>query len=369
MPGVRDNFTAATKRKLAERAGFICSFPGCGQSTIGPSDESLEATANIGEACHIAAAASGPGARRYDDGMTSEQRRSIENGIWMCRTHAKLIDSDENSFTPDLLHNWKVLAEQNAKARLEARSLVPGHQLHADEDESESTYQKLTDCMESQISSYLEQPLWQLFFYPAGVSREIFSDVGEIENLVDTAARPHNFPPRRNGSAGTSWGIVNNYYREKWCGTFTGGFLFWIPCQRQQQSFHIEVPVGGLNEAPAGQWIDFEDCIRAVSNFGRFLSRFNEVLPESRDYFVKVQCSGLDGMFLGTGNYTLMLGTNGRAVEPVFKFPRDVTAAALCEDWKAICIQPLKRFFDSFPNDGRPVSVEMIRAWIDKHDA
>ncbi len=94
-----DEFKAKTKRDLAARAGHICSFPECGRSTSGPSPETPHATVNLGEACHIRAAASGPGARRHDPSMTSAERSSIDNGIWMCRTHAKLIDSDEATYT------------------------------------------------------------------------------------------------------------------------------------------------------------------------------------------------------------------------------------------------------------------------------
>ncbi|MCP3994841.1 MAG: hypothetical protein GY722_07230, partial [bacterium] len=95
----RDDFSARTKRDLAARAGYACSFPGCAQPTSGPSAESESASVNVGEACHIAAAASGPGARRYDPSMSRAERSSIDNGIWMCRTHAKLIDSDEATYT------------------------------------------------------------------------------------------------------------------------------------------------------------------------------------------------------------------------------------------------------------------------------
>ncbi len=110
----RDEFTAKTKRDLAARAGYLCSFPECDHSTSGPGAESPHSTVNIGEACHIRAAASGPGARRYDPSMTSGERRAIDNGIWMCRTHAKLIDSDEATYTVELLLRWKRQAAARA---------------------------------------------------------------------------------------------------------------------------------------------------------------------------------------------------------------------------------------------------------------
>ncbi len=118
----RDEFSAKTKRDLAARAGHVCCFPKCGSTTSGPSAEAHHASVNLGEACHIRAAASGPGARRYDPSMTSDERRSIENGIWMCRTHAKLIDSDEATYTVEQLHRWKHEAEARAELRLRSGS-------------------------------------------------------------------------------------------------------------------------------------------------------------------------------------------------------------------------------------------------------
>jgi hypothetical protein len=62
---------------------------------------------NIGVAAHICAAAPGPGARRYRADMTPEQRKSHENGIWLCQDCAKAIDSDDPAFSEEVLHGWK----------------------------------------------------------------------------------------------------------------------------------------------------------------------------------------------------------------------------------------------------------------------
>jgi hypothetical protein len=62
---------------------------------------------NIGVAAHICAAAPGPGARRYRADMTPEQRKSHENGIWLCQDCAKAIDSDDPVFSEEVLHGWK----------------------------------------------------------------------------------------------------------------------------------------------------------------------------------------------------------------------------------------------------------------------
>ena len=62
---------------------------------------------NIGVAAHICAAAPGPGARRYRGEMTPEQRKSYENGIWLCQDCAKAIDAADPAFSEEVLHGWK----------------------------------------------------------------------------------------------------------------------------------------------------------------------------------------------------------------------------------------------------------------------
>lgn len=94
-----------------------CSNPGCRLPTSGPKDEPTRVV-NVGVAAHITAAS--PGGPRYDPTVTSEQRRSIENGIWLCQTCAKLIDSDVDRFTVIVLQEWKRSAEDAARKAIES---------------------------------------------------------------------------------------------------------------------------------------------------------------------------------------------------------------------------------------------------------
>jgi hypothetical protein len=115
---MRDEFNAATKDLLARRVGFRCSNPACRQPTCGPQANPAGAI-NIGVAAHISgASANGP---RYDPSLTSEQRSSADNGIWLCQNHAKLIDSDVTQFTVALLRDWKSQAEAVAARELKQR--------------------------------------------------------------------------------------------------------------------------------------------------------------------------------------------------------------------------------------------------------
>ncbi|MCI9039518.1 MAG: hypothetical protein HFJ29_06590 [Clostridia bacterium] len=103
----RDNFTYAVKNKLAKRVAYVYSNPNCRKMTIGP--DSKNGINNIGVAAHICATT--PGGPRYDGNMSEEQRKSINNGIWLCQSCAKLIDSDENKYNIQVIKSWKQQTE------------------------------------------------------------------------------------------------------------------------------------------------------------------------------------------------------------------------------------------------------------------
>lgn len=110
MANNRDDFPAKIKTALAHRAGYVCSFPGCGRHTSGPSDESESAYSSIGIAAHISAAA--PGGPRYDSEMSSDERKNINNAIWLCSNHSIKIDRDYVQYTKEILIDMKRVHEK-----------------------------------------------------------------------------------------------------------------------------------------------------------------------------------------------------------------------------------------------------------------
>lgn len=113
---MRDDFPAKTKELLARRVGFHCSNPKCRKATSGPDSTGLKAV-SIGVAAHIAAASEG--GPRFDAELTSQERMSAANGIWLCQTCAKLIDSDLAKYTKEVLLDWKETAEHLATAEIQ----------------------------------------------------------------------------------------------------------------------------------------------------------------------------------------------------------------------------------------------------------
>ncbi len=119
MANNRDNFTKKTIEILAKRVGFFCSNPNCKIPTVGPNSDQEKAT-TIGIAAHITAAS--PGGPRYDANLTSEQRKHITNGIWLCGNCASLIDKDEENYPVELIHDWKKGAEQEMTDSLQGKT-------------------------------------------------------------------------------------------------------------------------------------------------------------------------------------------------------------------------------------------------------
>lgn len=114
---MRDDFLTAVKEVLAKRVGYKCANPDCRQPTSGPQEDSAKAV-NIGVAAHITAAS--PDGPRFDAALTPEQRRSAENGIWLCQNHGKLVDNDALRYSVVLLNEWKRISEEMARRELEA---------------------------------------------------------------------------------------------------------------------------------------------------------------------------------------------------------------------------------------------------------
>ena len=127
---MRDDFSSGTKETLGKRVNFLCSNPDCQLLTVGPHSEPHKSV-NKGVAAHICAAA--PGGKRYDDSQTTEQRKGIENGIWLCQNCAKLVDNDEARFPTQLLHAWKVIAESRVSHSIESNSSLPTQDANASE--------------------------------------------------------------------------------------------------------------------------------------------------------------------------------------------------------------------------------------------
>jgi hypothetical protein len=106
-PNVRADFSPRARQVLACRAAYRCSNPHCSALTVGPG-ASVDDVSETGVAAHIYSASSG-GPRGTGD-LSFEQRRGVENGIWLCHRCGRLVDNNEgDAYPPALLRSWRDL--------------------------------------------------------------------------------------------------------------------------------------------------------------------------------------------------------------------------------------------------------------------
>jgi len=111
----RDEFIKGTKEKLARQSGWLCSDPSCRRPTVGSNSDG-KGEIMLGTAAHICAAA--PDGPRFDPKQTPEQRKSADNGIWLCRNHSAAVDTSDAKYTVQLLHEWKAQAQKESLRRV-----------------------------------------------------------------------------------------------------------------------------------------------------------------------------------------------------------------------------------------------------------
>lgn len=109
---MRDNFTPKTKEMLGKAVGYNCVRPGCARPTIAI-DESRTSLVYIGAASHDSAAS--PDGPRYDENLTAQQRKALENGAHLCASCARLVDADPTRFPPGVISQWQVQAEDSRR--------------------------------------------------------------------------------------------------------------------------------------------------------------------------------------------------------------------------------------------------------------
>ncbi|WP_138943102.1 hypothetical protein [Pseudomonas sp. S9] len=132
-----NDFSETTKTKVLKRAGYTCSFPKCNLRLVGPhSDADGKGTVSTSEVSHIRGARPAEN-NRFDVYMTPEERSHHSNAIALCRTHGKLIDSDEDTYFVKLLHEWKDAHEEKIRL-MQSGEYVP-------DDEVNKSYDKCTD--------------------------------------------------------------------------------------------------------------------------------------------------------------------------------------------------------------------------------
>jgi hypothetical protein len=196
---VRDDFDENIKQTLARRVGSRCSNPNCRKLTTGPQVDPKKSV-NIGVAAHISAAS--PGGKRYNAGMSSQERKSIDNGMWLCQNCAKLVDSDEKRYSVDLLNDWKSTSEH--AALLEVENSAPPSSSAQDED---------TEILRF-YSQCFDRPAFQDPFREEGSMEAFDKAIEDTITAINTGSLRARDGAVLTQSKGKSY-ISNQQWREK----------------------------------------------------------------------------------------------------------------------------------------------------------
>ena len=168
----REEFNKNDILKLWQRVGGKCSNPSCRKETIGPNIDPNKGVL-IGEAAHIigACANSGP---RHDSTLGPGERGRIENGIWLCKNCARLIDVNEKAYPVELLRKWKADAEYEQFCILEGKN--PTYDIRL--IQKQKALQKLSSVVNE---------LHNIFLYTLEYYNNNFNGLGkyDVQNEID----------------------------------------------------------------------------------------------------------------------------------------------------------------------------------------
>ncbi|WP_283179917.1 HNH endonuclease signature motif containing protein [Gemmobacter sp. 24YEA27] len=92
-----------TVRRLFALSGNACAFPDCPSPIV-------EAEGTItGEICHVRAQSKG--GPRYGASQTEQERHAFENLLLLCRRHHKIIDTEPDIYSVEVLEEMKAVQE------------------------------------------------------------------------------------------------------------------------------------------------------------------------------------------------------------------------------------------------------------------
>ena len=117
MATSRRNYSQRTQRILDIQSLNQCAFPGCTNPLVEPGT-GQSSPAVIGHICHIYALS--PNGPRGQGGLTEYELNSIDNLILLCRNHHAVVDLQPETYTAELLKQWKEEHEANLNSQYPA---------------------------------------------------------------------------------------------------------------------------------------------------------------------------------------------------------------------------------------------------------
>lgn len=177
----RDEFKQSIIRKLRDRVASRCSNPTCRVPTISAGEQDLHSTVSIGQAAHITAASkNGP---RFDADMTEEERKSIENGVWLCNNCARKIDVDPESYPTEVLKRWKVISETRSCEEI-------GKRLPSEDDGTKALITAFSGCQSNFLRTAIQNVVSSQINYLESLDPRLNVKINYSEGQVNYSVSP-----------------------------------------------------------------------------------------------------------------------------------------------------------------------------------
>jgi len=117
------DFSKSVKTALAHRAAYICSNPDCRCLTLTLVGDDASKVAYRGRAVAICGAEGGP---RHEPSLNGNQRKAIDNAIFLCAKCAETTSRHKGAHYPaTLLRDWKEQHKRWVRANLNLRQEEP----------------------------------------------------------------------------------------------------------------------------------------------------------------------------------------------------------------------------------------------------
>jgi len=117
------DFSKSVKTALAQRAAYVCANPDCRCLTLTLVGDDATRVSYRGRAVAIRGAEGGP---RHDAGMNGNQRKAIDNAIFLCAKCADVTSRQKGAHYPaEVLRDWKEQHKRWVRANLNLRQEEP----------------------------------------------------------------------------------------------------------------------------------------------------------------------------------------------------------------------------------------------------
>lgn len=117
------DFSKSVKTALAHRAAYICANPDCRCLTLSLVGDDASKVSYRGRAVAICGA---EGGSRHDAGMNGNQRKAIDNAIFLCAKCADITSRNKGmNYPAEVLRGWKEQHKRWVRANLNLRQEEP----------------------------------------------------------------------------------------------------------------------------------------------------------------------------------------------------------------------------------------------------